>query len=56
MSGINYVLDTNIVIGLLKGHAEVLELAEHCSEAIFKAQPPNHEFPDILYSLPRFLA
>lgn len=29
MSGIKYLLDTNIVIGLLKGYAPAMALAEH---------------------------
>jgi predicted nucleic acid-binding protein len=37
MSGIEFLLDTNMVIGLLKGHAPALLLAEESGLALEKA-------------------
>jgi hypothetical protein len=37
MSGIEYLLDTNIVIGLLKGHAPAIALAEEAGLSLDKA-------------------
>lgn len=37
MSGIEYLLDTNLVIGLLKGHAPATALAEQAGLALNKA-------------------
>lgn len=37
MSGINFLLDTNMVIGLLKGHTPAVTLAEQSGFALDKA-------------------
>jgi predicted nucleic acid-binding protein len=37
MSGIEFLLDTNIVIGLLKGHAPAIALAEEAGLSLDKA-------------------
>lgn len=37
MNGIEFLLDTNIVIGLLKGHASAIELAERSGLVLDKA-------------------
>jgi hypothetical protein len=55
MSGIEYLLDTNMVIGLLKGHAAAITLAEQSGFTLDKSAvsqitrmellgyPPTHQ-------------
>ncbi|MBF0176781.1 MAG: hypothetical protein HQL63_08040 [Magnetococcales bacterium] len=57
MSGIDWLLDTNLVIGLLKGHDAAMALAEEQKDAIIAATAlmPNAQLLTLDHGMSRAL-